>query len=86
MATDRNSLFFFSLPTFIWNHRASDTAKKKAKDIAGYGTHFPPWNVDKESITGPKWKEVLQWKLGTFSECAFVTCREDTAIDSSRMT
>lgn len=86
MATDENSLFFSSLPTFIWSHRASETAKKKAKDTAGYGTHFPPQNVGKESITGTKLKEVLQWKLDTFSECAFATCREDTAISSNRMT
>lgn len=35
-------------------------AKKKAKDSAGYGTHFPPQNVDKERITGTKLKAVLQ--------------------------
>lgn len=60
MATDGNSLFFSSLPTFILNHRASDMAKKKAKDIVGCGTHFPPQNVDKGSITGNKLKEALQ--------------------------
>lgn len=72
MATDGNSLFFSSLPTFIWNHRSSDMAKKKAKDSAGYGTHFHPQNVDKERITGTKLKAVLQWKLSTFFECEFL--------------
>lgn len=47
-------------------------AKKKAKDSAGYGTHFPPQNVNKERITGTKLKAVLQWKLSTFFECEFL--------------
>lgn len=46
-------------------------AKKKAKDSAGYGTYFPPQNVDKERITGTKLKAVLQWKLSTFLSVSF---------------
>jgi len=61
-------------------------AKKKAKEIVGYGTHFLPQNINKESITRTKLKEVFQCKLGTFSEYAFATGREDTVIYSSRMT
>lgn len=49
--------YFFSLPTFIWNHRASDTAKKKAKDTVGYGTHFPPQIFTKKVLREPNWKK-----------------------------
>lgn len=59
-------------------------AKKNAKDIVGYGTHFPPQNINKDSITRTKQKEVFQCKLATFAQYAFATRREDTAICSSK--
>lgn len=34
-------------------------AKKKTKDIVGYGNHFTPQNINKESIVRAKLKEVF---------------------------